>query len=354
MSTTWVVANSGTGVASVEFRNESTGATETAVLQPETSESFTSEVEYEVVSITSTAPVSVWQFNNSLSTASQDSTLLVPTHAWTDNAVVAAYARGSWTGSQYTVLMDASGQVSGGEGGTQSIGAQDALFIQADDPSVDYTGVELSSTSPMSVIGGHSCSAVITAYCDHLEEVILPWPGLTFVAAPIYEGDVNVPVAFRIIPAVGTTEVTLTGSVQQTVSINKGEFHEVEFDAETFDGLAIQANSPVHVMQYMGASRSPSMATLAPLGSWGGSYVVAGSADREGIMQIITPDDGSVQVNGSTVTNWESDGLGYKVAFVPLPQGTVAKVSGTPMQIMVHGFQAYSSFMHLGGFGRVQ
>ena len=339
----FVAVNPGPGQANVTFTDATNQVTDSATIAPGQWAEFWVEVDGAVVQIDSDNPISVVQFNAPGHGASQDSTLLFPVHSWGNSTTVSTWY--DWDGSFYAALSADGGMIESADGSHQA-SAPDAWYVELDS---DPTATKVTSDVPTMVIGGHTCTAVITSYCDHLEHALFSDDllGTDYVVGPILENDASVPQAVKVVALQSGTTVTLADG--QTATLGAGESHTFLWE-EGSDGTAISADKPISVVQVHGASRSPSMVALPGADRWRTSYTVVAPIE-EATVQVIAPRGTNVDVNGIPVSGWSPLGSGdFDVAHVPL-RDVATLTADQPFQAIVYGFYSYASFMHLAGFG---
>jgi hypothetical protein len=250
------------------------------------------------------------------------------------------------------VLSDGPNELSGPDGNSTA-GGVEQWYTELD---ADPTGGKVTSTEPALVLGGHTCTPIITSYCDHLEHALLPDDllGTHYVAGPILERDTNVPLAIKIVAIQGGTNVEVSGSKSDSLTLGDGESATLEWERGSMTGVDISSNNPVSVILFSGASRSPSMTALAPESVWRRDYTLLASPEGDGFAQVIAAQGTALEVDGDTWDEWTAlDGPGnYVSARVPLAEATVTQLQADqPVHVVVYGFSAYASYVHLGGFG---
>ncbi|HRI06635.1 MAG TPA: IgGFc-binding protein [Nannocystaceae bacterium] len=220
-------------------------------------------------------PARVVQFNSLGAAASRDATALLPTHRWTYLTTVASMgskvgvltrqgffaviARTDGTKVVVTPPGNAKIAVSpvdglGADGSGQLVlDAGDVVQVLADGTS-DPTGIVLSATEPIQVLGGHRCAELPNTGqivdCDHLETTVLApeYGGQLFILAPPIKDDGYTPRAYiaRILAPESAFVTVQAGQVFKQVTIPKGEYYDVSTDAPT----RITSDKPVMVAQY--------------------------------------------------------------------------------------------------------
>ena len=113
---------------------------------------------------------------------------------------------------------------------------QGQVYQVQEPTTADVSGTDISADKPIAVFGGHKCTFVLAAYCDHLvEQLPRCRPGArnlrTMPLATRHKGD-----TFRFLAARDGTTVSVNGTVVAT--LNRGAFHE-----RIIDG-------PAHIVAY--------------------------------------------------------------------------------------------------------
>ncbi len=142
----------------------------------------------------------------------------------------------------------------------------------------DYTGVYITSTKPVAVIGGHQCANVpdtSVSFCDPILEMAIPvteW-GTEFIVGPIL-GRVDNAVGYlvRVMSSSANTEVRILGrGTDLSYTIQKGLF-ETEDIEDASAVLFVNCSKPCMVLQYNkgkeaisnDVSTDPFMTTITP------------------------------------------------------------------------------------------
>ncbi len=339
----FLVQNASPFIATVDFKNETSGETQQARLQSGDLTVFEIEEDLAVISISSDTPVSAYQVNAPGNISSQDSSLLLPKHLWGTKSFVS-----TWDDSGFmAVLSDVANSATTTSHGGSAIPAKTMWFLE--EPAL--AGTEVTTTAPALVFGGDACTPVITAYCDHLESVMFPSQllGVHHVVGPYFEGETNVPQGIQIVGSVDGTSVEVEGDSPQTFTLAAGEAKTLEYE-DGITGVEITASAPVQVTQFIGAGRSPSMTVIPAETLWRTEYDAIGLPDATGTFQIIAPANADVTVNGIALTAFEPVDANYKIAQVEIPEMVQAKIiASEPVQVVVYGFESYASYMHLAG-----
>lgn len=228
--------------------------------------------------------------------------------------------------------------------------------------SADLTGSLISANKPIGVFSGHTCTNVPTgvAACDHLCEQMPPtnaWGQavLTVPLATRQNGD-----TFRILADQDNTNVTITGPVSATVTLQAGKFHEVILTGNN----VISSTKPTLVAQYSNGSNydgvvsDPFMMLVPPAEQFLRSYTFTTPAtgfSRNFVNVVALQQDvaaGRVLLDNTVIP---------ASAFTPIgttgfssTQRTLALGSHTisapnPLGIYVYGFDSFDSYGYPGG-----
>jgi hypothetical protein len=169
---------------------------------------------------------------------------------------------------------------------------------------------------------------------------------------------------YRVMAAEDGTVVTVDagGGNTQTVQLDHGAFHELDFPGTNFTGVHFTSNQPILVMQY-GASQpgvddsatpAPYQVQLVPTANFGTSLsfyatpsAPAASVTMANSAVIVAPNGavGSVQLNGVVVAASSFSALpggAYQVAQVPVPDGMNAVTSPQPVTVYTIGASSTS------------
>ena len=343
----------------------------------------------------STEPVTVYQFSPLEYTAggafsyTNDASLLLPTNAWGTGyrgiarhqwagfsgfvAITAGqdgtsvtFTRGPQTGSFKTGV---SGIAANGNG-TVTLNAGDVVELVSNggtatnDPN-DPTGILISSTKPVQVIGGHQCTDVPynQTACDHLEESIFPIQTLAkqyVVTAPRLPNSANPKVEMvRIVSTQDNTTLTYDpaqsgapGSIAQA-----GGWVEIGNNAASF---MITASHPVYVMQYMegqsagGGSGDPAMAQAVTPAQYRTDYRFHAPTNyTTNFVNIVAPTGATVSLDGANVGGFAPIGsTGFSVVRAQLSNsgsGDHTVTASDGVGVSVYGYGQYTSYWYPGG-----
>jgi IgGFc binding protein len=216
------------------------------------------------------APVGCYSFSN-------DASLLLPTTALGQNYVLTGY-RGSTTsgvpgpfavitatanGTMLTVKLSAAGSIVAGSGVTAvsaggtlnlTLNAGDVALLQGD-ASADLGGSTITTSQPVQVIAGSACAEVPdgTAACDHLEESVLPSETLGkhyFVTLPTGPSGTPVPHVVRLYGLVNGTTLTYSGTqpVGSPTKLNAGQAVGLGQVTQNFE---LQSSQPIAIDSFL-------------------------------------------------------------------------------------------------------
>jgi IgGFc binding protein len=343
----------------------------------------------------STEPVTVYQFNpleytlNGQYSYTNDASLLLPINAW--GLQYRGIARHHFAGSSGFVAITAAqdgtsvtltagpqtGQfktgvtgVDANGDGTITMNAGDVVELvsngssSASDPN-DPTGILITATNPVQVIGGHQCTYIPDgdAACDHLEESMFPIQTLAdtyVVTAPRLPNSASPKVEMvRIVSTQDNTTLTYNpGQGGAPASIpTAGGWVEIANNAQSF---MITASHPVYVMQYMegeeagGGSGDPAMAQAVTPAQYRTDYRFHAPTNyTTNFVNIVAPVGATVTLDGAAVTGFTAIGAtGYGVVRAPLSNagtGDHTVTASKGVGLSVYGYGQYTSYWYPGG-----
>jgi hypothetical protein len=237
----------------------------------------------------------------------------------------------------------------------------------------DFTGTYVESDGPVAVFSSNDCVNVPAdinyCCCEHLEEQLFglqTW-GKIYMASRVPQRSAE-PAVWRITASEDATTVTfnydpvITG-VPVGVTMNRGETvqYEVNGPFEQPGDFFIEADKPIHVMQYMVAAfmvssggniGDPSMVQAVPVDQYLERYVVLVPTTWENDFFVLTRVTGSsVTVDGAeALTTWAAVGSsGYEVARVPVSDGVHVVEGDRAFGIIVIGYDSFDSYAYPGG-----
>jgi hypothetical protein len=343
--------------------------------------------------VRSTQPVTVYQFSplnysgGGKFSYSNDASLLLPTNAWRDDYVVAAWQ--AWASSigampgilAVTASEDATAvtittraNTTGGNGAPsfvastpQTVTLNRGDVLQLMNQTGDLTGSRVTATKPVQVIGGHHCTQVPigTPACDHMEESIFPVATLAdrYLVTPPQLGTSPRVQMIRFVATTANTTVTLDpASVGGPFTLNNpGDFVELSLRNNDFE---VTANHKLLVSQYMvsqnvsggNGSGDPAMALAVPVAQYRTSYQFHAPTNYPtNFVNITAPTGAQVMLDNNLVpaTAYTAIGnSGYSVARVALSNagnGSHTATSTMAFGISVYGYGSYTSYWYPGG-----
>ncbi len=345
----------------------------------------------------STQPVTVYQYEpieyqvgNSFS-FTNDASLLLPTHIWTGNYMVAS--RNHWTignfylpgfyaviaredettvtltpGSTGASVYAGAGVKSNGTGQIK-LNAGDVLEVftktTGQIPDADLTGTLVTSDKPVSVFGGHKCTQVPlgTQACDRLEEAMLPIETLAksyIVTPPLIPTGGNVPKA-EMVRVIATEDATTISyeppqNGAPTMLAKAGDWFEM---SANFTDFQITGDKKILVAQYMqgqgnDSSGDPAMTLAVATEQFRDSYLVHAPLSYESnYANVVAPTDAKITLDGQPVNGFKPIGnTGFSVMRVTLSNnqdGNHSLAGDMPFGVTVYGYGQYTSYWYPGG-----
>jgi hypothetical protein len=237
----------------------------------------------------------------------------------------------------------------------------------------DFTGTYVESDGPVAVFSSNDCVNVPAdinyCCCEHLEEQLFglqTW-GKIYMASRVPQRSAE-PAVWRITASEDATTVTfnydpIVTGVPVGVTMNRGETVQYEVNGP-FDqpgDFFIEADKPIHVMQYMvaafmvssgGNTGDPSMVQAVPVDQYLERYVVLVPTTWENDFFVLTRVTGSlVSIDGAAVTTpWTAVGSsGYEVTRTPVADGVHVVEGDRAFGIIVIGYDAFDSYAYPGG-----
>ncbi len=260
-------------------------------------------------------------------------------------------------------IYDETPQIEPGDTYEVVLNRGDVYSLRATQANSDFTGTEIISSAPVSVLTGSTCTNIPVGYaaCDILVEQVPPvntW-GTEFVVNPLDVRNVD---RVRIVASEDSTEVTIDGSVY---ALDKGEYEEIDLREPT----VILSNSPVQVSQfstgqdYRGEGGNlaktpgdPAMVLIPPSEQFLTEYTVTTNIDRDNdnFISLVVPDviTADVTINGIPIDPSEFtdvDGSDYSVATLSVDDGSYTLEAPLPFGVTSYGFSNYESYAYLGG-----
>jgi hypothetical protein len=241
----------------------------------------------------------------------------------------------------------------------------------------DLTGSFISSTKPVSVIGGHDCSFMPYDHfaCDHLEQSIFPldtWGNSTIVSQPqsvtgaVMNDQKPDPTIVRIISGVDGNHIVLDPPVPgfSITSLGKGKWVDVPMSSKD---MTVSGNGPLLAVQYMlggdivdpndislpTSKGDPSMSLCAPTSQYRRLYTfLAPETYQFNFVNVVAPKGAPITLDGISLPMTGAAPIGssgYVVLRHALAGGTHTLESTDPFGIVVYGYATYTSYMYPGG-----
>ncbi len=346
--------------------------------------------------IVSSRPVTVYQFNplefrkNGQHSTSNDASLLIPTNAWRERYVVAAWpdfgVAGSemaivaaHDGTQVTIHSRAATTAAGGAPKidigvphTVTLDQGDVLELTSAVHGGDFTGSQISATKPIQVVAGHYCAYVPEdkSACDHLEEIMFPADTLgvryviTAPAVPtIPDGKIQY---VRVVATTANTTLTYDPPLMgvPTTLANVGDFITIPDVAQSF---VIHSDKRILVAQYMegqqagGNMGDPSMTLAVPVEQYRAEYLFHSPLTyTTNYVDITAPMGATITLDGTPVTLAPIGSTGFGLARVaelgpgPRGDGNHAIQGDAAFGISVYGYGAFTSYWYPGGLELAQ
>lgn len=235
----------------------------------------------------------------------------------------------------------------------------DALGLTVD-TSFDLTGTTVTSSQPVAVFSGHSCTTVGAGFCDHIVEQMpaIEFLEQNYVVGEMFSSEGLGNNLIRVIASEDETEVRVDGELVAT--LGRGEFHEFTLSEPA---RSIQTSEPALVAQYLqGATTAgegdPALSFVPGTATWLSSYIVATPSGSEALEQnlvnivIPTAAVASFQINGANVdpaSFTAIDGTDFSVANLPIEPGIVRAEASETFQLSIFGYDLFDSFLTFGG-----
>ena len=230
------------------------------------------------------------------------------------------------------------------------------------DAQDDLSGSFINSNQPVEVFGSHICAFVPFRYfaCDHLEESLFPletWGRSAVVGVTrALRAEPNI---IRVFSGADDNRLTFTPNVQESVTLNRGEW--VEF--ETSQSFRVLGTKSLQVAQFLVGQNygdqdseqegvgDPSMSLVPPEDQFRKDYTfLAPNTYSEHWANIIARQGQSVTLNGSEVQGFTLiEGTSWRIAQVQINAGIQKANSAQPFGVWVYGFGAYTSYMYPAG-----
>jgi len=349
--------------------------------------------------ITSDLPIIAYQFNPIDGSTSylSDASLLLPRSGLDNYHIVAAWPQGPADDRtpegypahiQIAAAVDTEVRVTSSIATTAGAGVppltpgvttpftlQEGDFLQLTVANHwdDFTGTYVESDGPVAVFSSNDCVNVPAdinyCCCEHLEEQLFglqTW-GKIYMASRVPQRSAE-PAVWRITASEDATTVTfsydpIVTGVPVGVTLSRGETVQYEVNGP-FDqpgDFFIEADKPIHVMQYMVAAfmvssggnvGDPSMVQAVPVDQYLDRYVVLVPNTWENDFFVLTRVAGSqITIDGAPVTSaWTTVGMsGYEVTRAPVMDGVHVVEGDRAFGIIVIGYDSFDSYAYPGG-----
>ncbi len=361
---------------------------------------------YNTYEIISDAPITVHQFNplnDADNVYSNDASLLLPATSVGNRYIVNGWsASGEDLKSFVAIIAVAEGETEvevvspiptlagGGVPALQAGVAQTFTlqrgqvlsFSSMDTAPRGFTGMEISSTRPISVFSGSECANVPsdTPYCDHLEQQLFSvdtW-GTQFVGAK-FSPRGSEPDVWRLIAAEDGTTVFTTPLIPEAHGRTLGRGEYVEFI--TSIDFSITSDRPISLAQFMVGSGYPgSTCTRNPFGAdtgcaIAGTSVCNGSAIgdpaflmnvptaqfredyivltppnyAQNFLNIVAKATATITIDGVPVTATPARAGAWNVFRLPAAEGVHHVVASEPIGLYAYGYDCDVSYAYPGG-----
>jgi hypothetical protein len=324
---------------------------------------------------------------------SNDASLLLPSTAQTSSYRITGMPSWLYNGSEYppyvavtgladgtsvTMKLSATGSVAGGGGvATAGPGGSVTFSLDAGDVvmvvggmSSDFSGSLVTSTAPVQVITGISCTNMPhdVPACDHIEESVFPAETLGkryFVTAPTTHLGTPVGHVVRIYGNVDGTKLTYPGanpgapdSIQAGEVVDLGivteDFEIVgdhEFAVASFQVGASMIDPGVPVNEQKG---DPAQSLMTSVEQYRRKYVFLAPTDYDAnFVDVVQPLSAKLTLDGApldTPVTPLSSGFGVaRVALGSGNNGAHVLTATEPVGIQVVGYGTYTSYQYPGG-----
>jgi hypothetical protein len=367
--------------------------------------------------LTSTVPVTVYQFNPleykgqggpagkdwtgcsscfpGCNSYTNDASLLLPSTALTASYVVTAMAginvsdiqtpgyitvTGLQPATTVQVKVSSTGTIQASTGITG--GGPGAIFsfmvnqgdvvLLAGTPTSDLGGTEVRATQPVQVMTGNPCIYLPNdrQACDHLEETVHPVETLGkhyFVARPTGPRGSAAPQIVRLFGVIDGTNLTYPAGPPPGApsTLNLGQvvdLGQVDMDFE------ITSDQPFEIATYqvgntivdpsLTSEGDPAQSTVASVEQFRKKYVFLAPNDYDkSFADVIAPRDAQLTLDGTPVTISGSPIGGYAVIRIPLPMGTAGGQhlieASTEVGLQVSGYGYATSYQYPGGLNLI-
>jgi hypothetical protein len=330
--------------------------------------------------VTSSAPVSVTQFNPLSSLASADATMLLPVSSLGETyRVLTTSAQGSireFPGNFAVVgvdetpttvrvrptarILDGPGvdAIAAGSERTFTLGRGDVLQLVGASNETDLSGTDIEADAEVAVFSAHLCANLPGTACDHLEEQTFPtsaW-GRRYAATSFGDG-ASVEFVLRILAGQDGTRVTFDPpSAHDPVILDDGE----TFQLTTTGQLIVEGSAPILVAELVSGrgdgGEDPSLTYAVPIEQYRPQaiFLTAPEFDQS-YVNLVGPREATPILDGSPVS-----GSGTRIGSSELAVWRVAVEGGTHtlgtagddthrFGAVVYGFRPAGSYAYAAG-----
>ena len=378
--------------------------------------------------IESDYPVVAYQFNpiDTADQMSNDASMLLPVHtldrwyhaaSWHQFNMGGGFPLelkgyidivGTQDGTQVTIVPSAATAAGGalpaltaGTPTTTALNDGDLLQIASAADGGDLSGTYIEASAPVAVFGGHECADVpylcdwcrnafgsppgashrenTCAWCDHLEEQIVPlttW-GKTLMASrvPVRSTGGIVEAAFwRVVASEDGTTVNVTArpgitlrfpaGVSLPAALNKGQVLDFEMAGPPEDpgDSLVEADKPVLLMQYIegqectnldaGGGGDPAMIVMVPVEQYLSEYIFLTPSTYEVDYVLVTRGAGAaITLDGAPLADGSFIPVasGWEVGRFPIADGVHQMTGTSTFGIIAVGYSPYVSYGYPGG-----
>ncbi|NOZ68618.1 MAG: hypothetical protein GXP46_05115, partial [Deferribacteres bacterium] len=224
---------------------------------------------------------------------------------------------------------------------------------------VDYTGFNIRSDKPVTVISGVTCTYIPEPYlaCDTLLAQGLPvslW-GDDYLTAPLYSPEDGE--FIRILASMDNTTVTVNrGEYTETITLDKGRWEEIDTETATH----ISSNNPIEVAQFakgrqLTGTGDPLEMIIIPTDKLRTNYIFYTPVGYEegNFATVIAPEPGTnITLDGEQIEpEWSPLPDKGNYALLPVTEGEHTITSDKPIAVYSHGYRWYGSYGYPAGFG---
>ncbi len=319
-----------------------------------------------------TGPIVAYQYDPGVAMDSTpgDASLLLPTHTWRSNYIVATMPHNEWAQKEMpgfyavvgrdpdttvTLLPSATGTdvapgpgiAASGEGVADGLLPGEVLLVLSTEAG-DLTGTRIAADRPVGVFSGHKCIAG-EWLCDHVQVAVPPVAtlGTRYIVPPVNpEGSMT-----RVIATQPATLVTTTEDNVEMVMLDEiGDF----FDLWSYEVL-IEASKPVlvaHFGQPFGGSEQGMRIAVAETKYLSQYFVYASTGYQTAHRAVVVAPNGTqVFLNGDELQLVEMLDGSYLHGgeIMPMATGPMRLTGTAPFEVSVYGYSSTSAFISSAG-----